>query len=97
MSTKFYCRQHHHEMIKKICLNFTVVAMSSNEITYQQELVLPDYGRLFYEQKSDFVFCKPHLMPLKSNTLEKLERMQKQAIATLKETRATTAAAALQK
>lgn len=32
-------------------------------------------------------------MPLKSITLEKLERMQKQAIAQLKETRATTAAA----
>lgn len=68
--------------------------MSSHATTSQQELVLPDFGRLFYEQKSDFVFCKPHLMPLKSITLEKLERMQKQAIAQLKETRATTAAAA---
>ncbi|XP_037027890.1 BBSome-interacting protein 1 [Bradysia coprophila] len=67
--------------------------MSSHATTFQQELVLPDFGRLFYEQKSAFVFCKPHLMPLKSITLEKLERMQKQAIAQLKETRATTAAA----
>lgn len=69
------------------------VDMSSNETTSQQESVLPEYGRLFYEQKSDFLFCQPHLMPLKSITLEKLERMQKQAIAQLKEKRANTAAA----
>lgn len=56
------------------------------------EFVVPDYGKLFYEQKPDFVFCKPHLMPLKSVTLEKLEKMQKQAQEQLKETRAKTAA-----
>lgn len=56
------------------------------------EFVIPDCGKLFYEQKSDFVFCKPHLMPLKSVTLEKLEKMQKQAQEQLKETRAKTAA-----
>lgn len=57
------------------------------------DLILPDHGKLFYEQKNDFVFCKPHLMPLKSVTLEKLEKMQKQAQEQLKETRAKTAAA----
>lgn len=56
------------------------------------DLILPDHGKLFYEQKNDFVFCKPHLMPLKSVTLEKLEKMQQQAQEQLKETRAKTAA-----
>lgn len=56
------------------------------------DLILPDTGKLFYEQKTDFVFCQPHLMPLKSVTLEKLEKMQKQAQEQLKETRAKTAA-----
>lgn len=57
------------------------------------DLILPDTGKLFYERKHDFVFCQPHLMPLKSVTLEKLEKMQKQAQEQLKETRAKTAAA----
>lgn len=56
------------------------------------DFILPDHGKLFYEQKLDFVFCKPHLMPLKSVTLDKLEKMQKQAQEQLKETRAKTAA-----
>lgn len=56
------------------------------------DLILPESGKLFYEQKNGFVFCKPHLMPLKSVTLEKLEKMQKQAQEQLKETRAKTAA-----
>lgn len=54
--------------------------------------ILPDFGKLFYEQKSDFIFCKPHLMPLKSITLQKLETMQKEAHKQLQETRARTAA-----
>lgn len=67
--------------------------VSSDQFTPRVDLVLPDHGKLFYEQKNDFVFCKPHLMPLKSVTLEKLEKMQKQAQEQLKETRAKTAAA----
>lgn len=52
------------------------------------ELILPDFGKLFYEQKPDYIFCKPHLMPLKSITVEKLEKMQKEANIQLRETRA---------
>lgn len=71
--------------------------MSSTEVRSagtrsQLDFILPDHGKLFYEQKSSFVFCKPHLMPLKSVTLEKLEKMQKQAQEQLKQTRAKTAA-----
>lgn len=60
--------------------------------TAKIDVILPDFGKLFYEQKRDLVFCKPHLMPLKSITLEKLETMQKQAHEQLRETRAKTAA-----
>lgn len=67
---------------------------TASESYFQRlDLILPDHGKLFYEQKNGFVMCKPHLMPLKSVTLEKLEKMQKQAQEQLKETRAKTAAA----
>lgn len=62
--------------------------MSSDANAIKVELILPDFGKLFYEQKSDYIFCKPHLMPLKSITVEKLEKMQKEAHIQLKETRA---------
>lgn len=61
------------------------------------ELIVPDAataGKLFYQPIDDFVLCPPHLMPLKSVTLEKLEHMQRDAQLQLKETRARTAAAA---
>lgn len=71
--------------------------MSSVEPTKPTiDQILPDFGKLFYEQKSDFVFCKPHLMPLKSITLLKLENMQKEAHKQLQETRAKTAATEMQ-
>lgn len=57
------------------------------------DFILPTSGKLFYEQKEDFQLCKPHLMPLKSVTLEKLEKMQRDAQKQLQETRARTAAA----
>lgn len=64
---------------------------SDDKLNTKIDLLLPDFGKLFYEQKSEFVFCKPHLMPLKTITLEKLERMQKEAHAQLQETRSKTA------
>lgn len=57
-------------------------------------LILPTSGKLFYEKKQDFALCKPQLLPLKSFSLEKLEKMQKEAHRQLQETRARTAAAA---
>lgn len=41
--------------------------------------VFPKSGNLFYEKKQEFVFSQPHLMPIKSITLEKLEKMQLEA------------------
>lgn len=57
------------------------------------DFIIPESGKLFYEQNTEFLFCKPQLMPLKSVTLEKLEKMQKQAREQMQETRARTAAA----
>lgn len=76
--------------------------MSSSSIHHQKQqkdprenidFILPQSGKLFYEQKEDFQLCKPHLMPLKSVTLEKLEKMQRDAQKQLHETRLRTAAA----
>ncbi|KAI7791481.1 putative BBSome-interacting protein 1, partial [Triplophysa rosa] len=41
--------------------------------------VLPKQGQLSMEDVPTMVLCKPKLLPLKSVTLEKLEKMQKEA------------------
>jgi len=41
--------------------------------------VLPKQGFLFMEQTPIPILCKPKIMPMKSVTLEKLEKMQKDA------------------
>lgn len=76
--------QHHHHQ-------------HSQSQQHQQQpitLILPTSGKLFYEKKQDFQLCKPQLLPLKSFSLEKLEKMQKEAHRQLQENRARTAAAA---
>lgn len=55
------------------------------------ELILPTTGKLFFETKTDLKFCPPSLLPLKSFTLEKLEKMKNQAQKQLQENRAKTA------
>ena len=41
--------------------------------------VLPKKGLLFTESQPQLTLCKPKLLPLKSVTLLKMERMQKEA------------------
>uniref|UniRef100_A0A3Q2PH61 BBSome interacting protein 1 n=2 Tax=Fundulus heteroclitus TaxID=8078 RepID=A0A3Q2PH61_FUNHE len=41
--------------------------------------VLPKQGQLYMEDVPTMVLCKPKLLPLKSVTLEKLEKMQMEA------------------
>ncbi|XP_062845310.1 BBSome-interacting protein 1 [Trichomycterus rosablanca] len=41
--------------------------------------VLPKQGQLSVEDVPTLILCKPKLLPLKSVTLEKLEKMQQQA------------------
>ncbi|XP_058467221.1 BBSome-interacting protein 1 [Malaya genurostris] len=63
----------------------------SQSSTHPITLILPTSGKLFYEKKKDFQLCKPQLLPLKSFSLEKLEKMQQEACRQLQETRIRTA------
>ena len=47
--------------------------------------VLPKQGKLYQEDIPAMVLCKPKLLPLKSVTLEKLEKMQKDAEETVRQ------------
>lgn len=47
--------------------------------------VLPKQGLLYQEDMPTVVLCKPKILPLKSVTLEKLERMQREAQETVKQ------------
>lgn len=58
------------------------MATGSLEISVHE--VLPKYGLLFTEKSPVPVLCKPKIIPLKSVTLEKLEKMQKCAQETIK-------------
>ena len=58
--------------------------MSLSNSDKEVSFVFPKSGNLFYEKKKEFQFCKPHLMPLRSVTLEKLEKMQLEAQKQLK-------------
>lgn len=41
--------------------------------------ILKQQGQIILEDAPDLVLCKPRLIPLKSFTLEKLEKMQSEA------------------
>ncbi|KAM3913784.1 BBSome-interacting protein 1 isoform 1-T3 [Leptodactylus fuscus] len=47
--------------------------------------VLPKQGQLCVEDVPTMVMCKPKLLPLKSVTLTKLEKMQRDALETIKQ------------
>ncbi|XP_072527047.1 BBSome-interacting protein 1 [Salminus brasiliensis] len=47
--------------------------------------VLPKQGQLSMEDVPTMVLCKPKLLPLKSVTLEKLEKMQQEAQEVIKQ------------
>lgn len=46
---------------------------------------LPKKGLVYQEDVPSVVLCKPKLLPLKSVTLEKMEKMQKEAQEQVKE------------
>lgn len=48
------------------------------------ELIYPPSGMLFKEEVIGPIFCKPKLIPLKSVTLEKLEKMQQEGLEKMK-------------
>ncbi|XP_012535592.1 BBSome-interacting protein 1 [Monomorium pharaonis] len=51
----------------------------------QCDIILPRQGLLYQKEEVNFILCKPKLIPLKSVTLEKLEKMQRDAEIKLKE------------
>jgi len=51
----------------------------------QCDIILPKQGLLYQEDTLHYILCKPKLIPLKSVTLEKLEKMQKEAEIKVKE------------
>ncbi|KRX50233.1 BBSome-interacting protein 1, partial [Trichinella murrelli] len=59
---------------------------SNDSETMNSDSLLSNTGLLFDEFKLDVVFCKPKIMPLKSMTLIKLEKLQKQIEEKLKMT-----------
>lgn len=57
----------------------------ATNIAEQIGAVIPQQGVIYDKETSDYILCKPKLMPLKSITLEKLENMQKEAELKFKE------------
>jgi len=46
--------------------------------------VIPKSGLLYQEDFPSLILCKPKIMPLKSITLERMEKMQREAQETMK-------------
>ncbi|KAG8135632.1 hypothetical protein E2320_008641, partial [Naja naja] len=57
--------------------NLYLVTFRMSESKFRE--VLPKQGMLAVEDVTAMVMCKPKLLPLKSVTLEKLEKMQHEA------------------
>lgn len=53
--------------------------MTSTNNNDMLKFTLPSTGFLFEEDVSQYVLCKPILLPVKTVALEKLEKMQKEA------------------
>ncbi|BFF92008.1 BBSome-interacting protein 1 [Drosophila madeirensis] len=51
------------------------------------DLIEPTTGKLFFEHKTELVFCRPHLMPLKTQALERLEEMHRETARQLQKKR----------
>lgn len=41
--------------------------------------IIPKDGVLCYEEEPFFILCKPKLLPIKSVTIEKMEKLQREA------------------
>lgn len=50
-----------------------------SSVSAQLKPILKQQGQIILEDVPDLVLCKPRLIPLKSFTLEKLEKMQCEA------------------
>lgn len=62
---------------------------STDSQVEQCDIVLPRQGLLYQKEELNYILCKPKLVPLKSVTLEKLEKMQRDAEIKVKEAQET--------
>ncbi|XP_067645248.1 uncharacterized protein BBIP1 isoform X2 [Eurosta solidaginis] len=70
-------KNNHHSGCREYRLQLT---MLPEEIAVGKiELIEPTTGKLFFEHKTELIFCKPHLISLKSQSLTRLEEMQRQS------------------
>ena len=66
------------------CFVHHCLRMSGGEGKVELQEVLPKQGLVYQEDMPTVVLCKPKLLPLKSVTLEKMEKMQKEAMEEVK-------------
>ncbi|KAH8332368.1 BBSome-interacting protein 1 [Drosophila bipectinata] len=59
------------------------------KVSEKIDLIEPTTGKLFFEHKAELVFCRPHLMPLKTQALERLEEMHRETARQLQKKRST--------
>ncbi|KAM5243209.1 BBSome-interacting protein 1 isoform 1-T1 [Hipposideros larvatus] len=81
--TRFICLSFYtaHDILGKTVSNNSDMA----EVKFVFREVLPKQGQLSVEDITTMVLCKPKLLPLKSLTLEKLEKMQQAANDTIRQ------------
>lgn len=70
-----------------VCVLFSVCILITRRqaCNFSLLVMLPSKGQLSMEDVPTMVLCKPKLMPLKSVTLEKLEKMQLEAQEAIKQ------------
>lgn len=61
--------------------------MTSNAKSEVLRDYVPKVGLIYHKESAQLIFCKPKLMPLKSVTLEKLEKLQRDSDAVLKKSK----------
>lgn len=61
--------------------------MTSNATSEVLRDYVPKVGLIYHKESAQLIFCKPKLMPLKSVTLEKLEKLQRDSDAVLKKSK----------
>lgn len=85
----FLIRSHHCHQIFNVFFFFLFFLLFRSDVMPETKQtikeVLPKQGLLYQEDMPTVVLCKPKILPLKSVTLEKLERMQREAQETVKQ------------
>lgn len=68
-----------------VILEKNIMSSEKIDIIGKIELIEPTTGKLFFEHKTELTFCQPHLIALKSLSLDRLEEMQRKISRQLQE------------